>query len=253
MTAIQFLTLAGIGAVASGVNTVAGGGSLLSYPALNIGFRMASRTANATNSVGLWPGSLAGALGYVNLIKRTGKYLKSLALPTLIGSQLGAVLLLETSNRLFDQLVPVLILLAAFLMLFQKQIRKACLKSQVKISVGFGMFLQFLVSVYGGYFGAGMGIMMLAIFGLFIEGDIHELNAVKNWLGLLINFSITFTFALKGLVDYSIAMPLIIGSVVGGYGSARLSQKVDPEKVRLVVIVYSFAAAGYFIYQQIHH
>jgi uncharacterized membrane protein YfcA len=119
--------------------------------------------------------------------------------------------------------------------------------------------LQFLVSVYGGYFGAGMGIMMLAAFSLYVDGDIHEYNAIKNWLGLIINLIATLVFMLPARVgvgggrpphiDWSIAAPMILGSIIGGYAMARFSQRINSEKLRVVIAIYGFVAAGYFVWQ----
>ncbi len=236
--------LAGI--VASGVNSVAGGGSLISFPLLTAGAGLTSKIANATNSVGLWPGSMSGAVAYLHLFKETWPKLKKLILPTLIGSQVGAFLLLATPTHVFDVIVPFLILFAVGLLGFQKKIRKSFAASGLHISHFWGWVIQFLVSVYGGYFGAGMGIMMLAAFSLYVDGTLHDHNAVKNWLGMLINFSITFTFVWKGLVVGWIAVPMILGSLIGGYGAAKLSQKVDPDVLRKWIVVYGLLSAVYF-------
>jgi uncharacterized membrane protein YfcA len=248
-----------IGAVSSAINTVAGGGSLVSFPVLRIGFGMASVPANMTNTSSLWPGSLAGGLGYFNLLGKAVHHLKVLLLPTLVGSIVGAWLLTVTSPKLFDVLVPILILFAATLLAFQPKIKAWATRRHEGVPSAVGFTLQFLVSIYGGYFGAGMGIMMLAAFSLYVVGDIHEYNAIKNWLGLLINLVATVVFVVSGRlaahtgqspqIDWSIALPMIVGSIVGGYAMARLSQKIDSEKLRLMIAVYGFAAAGYFVWQ----
>lgn len=248
-----------IGAVSSAINAVAGGGSLVSFPVLRIGFGMPSVAANMTNTASLWPGSLAGGLGYANLLGKAGHHLKVLLFPTLIGSVLGAWLLTATSARVFDVLVPVLILFAATLLFFQPRIKAWAGRKRKGVPPVVGLVLQFFVSVYGGYFGAGMGIMMLAAFSLYVVGDIHEYNAIKNWLGLLINLIATLVFLVAGRVsangsqpphiDWRIAIPMIVGSVIGGYAMARLSQRIDSEKLRIVIAIYGFVAAGYFIFQ----
>jgi uncharacterized membrane protein YfcA len=246
-----------VGAVSSAINAVAGGGSLVSFPVLRLGFGMPSVAANMTNTSSLWPGSLAGGLGYSNLLGKTIHHLRVLLLPTLFGSLLGAWLLTATSARLFDVLVPILILFAATLLAVQPRIKAWATRGHTGVPPVVGFFLQFLVSVYGGYFGAGMGIMMLAAFSLYVEGDIHEYNALKNWLGLLINFIATLVFLLPGKtvgglaqphIDWSIAAPMIVGSIIGGYAMARLSQRINSEKLRLIIAAYGFVAAGYFVY-----
>ncbi len=241
-----------VGALASGLNAVAGGGSLISFPTLTVVFGLAEKVANATNSVGLWPGSLTGGLGFKNLYAKTGGYLKKLFLPTLLGSLAGAFLLLNTSNHVFRAVIPGLILIASALLLFQPKVKTLVQSKHRKLPEPYGWALQFLVSVYGGYFGAGMGIMMLAAFALYMEGNIHELNAVKNWLGLIINFSCSAVFVAKGLVVFWPALWLVIGSLIGGFVAARVSQRFNPEKLRVAIAIYGFVMAGYFVWRALH-
>jgi len=235
--------------VASGINAVAGGGSLITFPALTIGFRLPSNIANATNSVALWPGSMAGAIGFKNLFAKTSKYLKVLFLPTLIGSIAGAELFIHTSTKVFDHVIPWLIFLAAFLLLFQPNVKAFALKHGRTMSPTTGAILQFFVAIYGGYFGAGMGIMMLAAFALFMEGTIHELNAVKSWLGLVINFAASAMFLIEGIVEPYVGLILAAGSIVGGFYAAKFSQKVNPDKMRLAIAAYGILAGVYFAYK----
>lgn len=244
---VQDAVAVGIGAVASAINTVAGGGSLISFPVVNLGFGLPSVRANATNTTAMWPGSVGGGLGYSNLLSRTRHHLVALLIPTLLGSIIGAVLLLSTSSKLFDVLVPPLIFLGASLLAFQKQIRGWAARRNRAISKPIGALLQLLVSVYGGYFGAGMGIMMLAAFSLYVEGDIHEHNAVKNWLGMLINCTASAVFVIRGLVDFHVAIPMVVGSLIGGYWSARISQRIDQDRLRIAIAIYGFGAGTYFV------
>src|SRR5579872_5280896 len=238
----QFVLALGIAAVASGINTVAGGGSLVSFPVLLTGFHIPSVSANMTNTSGLWPGSLSGAFGFINLLGKTLHHLKALLIPTLVGAILGAWLLRVTSPKVFDVLVPILILFAATLLAVQPRIKAWAGRKHSGVHPSLGFVLQFLVSVYGGYFGAGMGIMMLAAFSLYVEGDIHEYNAIKNWLGLLINFIATLVFVIPSAargkevpphIDWNIAFPMVIGSLIGGYAMARISQRVQADKLRI--------------------
>lgn len=246
-----------MGALASGINAVAGGGSLVSFPFLTIPFQisglrisvgLSERVANATNSVGLFPGSLSGALAFRNLLGHSGRHLRTLFLPTVAGSLAGAWLLLSTSNASFRKIIPVLVLVAALLLFLQPTIRSMVGKGR-KVPAWSALSLQFLVSVYGGYFGAGMGIMMLACFALYIDGNIHELNAVKNWLSLLINFACSIVFVVKGLVVFPVAGCIIIGAVIGGFAAAHISQRFDPDKLRVVIASYGLVMAGVFAYR----
>jgi uncharacterized membrane protein YfcA len=248
MSPIEGVVLFIASAVASGINSVAGGGSLISYPILTVGFGLEGRIANATNSVGLFPGSLAGGLGFGKThLERTGVYFRKLLIPTTLGSILGAFLLLNTSAVAFKIIIPFLILLASTLLWFQPKVKQMLArKEHSTVSPSLGLVLQFLVATYGGYFGAGMGIMMLASFALYMEGSTHELNAVKSWLGTIINFTCSIVFVIKGLVHFDIAWVLVIGSIVGGFAAARMSLKVDPDKLRVWIAIYGFIMTIYF-------
>lgn len=192
---------------------------------------------------------MAGAIGFWNLLPKTAKYFRLLVVPTIVGSLVGAELFVKTSTRLFDKVIPWLILLAAFLLLFQPTVKRIVQKGGRNLSPAVGALLQFLVSVYGGYFGAGMGIMMLAAFALYMEGTIHELNAVKTWLGLIINLAASVMFVMQRLVDPYVALALTAGSIVGGFYAAKFSQKVNPDKMRLVIAIYGVVAGLYFMYK----
>jgi uncharacterized protein len=246
---LGFALLILVGAIASGINAIAGGGTLVSFPVLTIPYGIESKVANATNSVALWPGSLAGAFGFRNLFGQTARQLKILILPTLVGSVLGALLLISTRQRTFDEIVPVLILLATAILAFQPAIRKWIGTEHRKLPMWVGVALQFLVAVYGGYFGAGMGIMMLATMALTIDATVHELNSLKNWLAVAINVAATVLFIARGLVLPLTALALIIGALIGGYAAARVSQKFNPDKLRWAIVAYGVIMTGVFIKQ----
>ncbi|CAN5625930.1 sulfite exporter TauE/SafE family protein [soil metagenome] len=246
MTVAQASILFVAGGLASAINSVAGGGSLITFPALRFGFKLDSVVANATNTVSLWPGSLGGAFGFANLLPKTKPYLKLLALPTLVGSAFGAWLLISTPKSTFDAIVPFLILLAALLLLLQPQIKAFVQRGGRTLSPAVGVALQLIVAIYGGYFGAGMGIMMLAAFALYMDGTIHELNAVKTWLGTIVNLVASILFVGAGKVALDFALFLTLGSICGGYLGARYSQGLHPEKLRKSIAVYGIAMAVYY-------
>jgi uncharacterized protein len=235
------------GFLASSVNAVAGGGSLLSFPLL-IALGVPPLSANATNAVALWPGSLASAFGFWDQLTRTKKQLPYLVPPTLLGSLFGAWLLTHTPERLFHFVVPVLVLAATSLLGFQKKIRAFALGGKTKVPVSAGMFLQFLVAVYGGYFGAGMGIIMLAVFGLFVEGTLHEHNALKAWLGVAINLVASMFFLREGLLWLVPGISMMAGAMAGGYFSARLSQRVNPDQLRKGVVALGVLMTAWFFW-----
>lgn len=238
-----------IGAIAAGINTVAGGGSLISFPFLTLGAQIPSLQANATNSASLWPGSLTGALGFKDLLHKTKRYFGVLAAPTLAGSVLGAWLLTISPAKTFDSVIPFLILLASILLVAQPKIKALAKKHDRPTPVWVGVIIQFLVATYGGYFGAGMGLMMLGSFALYMEGNIHELNAVKNWLGLLINLVASIFLAVKGLVLWGPFLALTAGSLLGGFYAAKYSQRIDSEKLRYIIAAYGFAMTAYFFWR----
>lgn len=251
MTVLDAAILFALGAIGSGINAVAGGGSLVTFPTLTLGLGLTEKVANATSSVGLFPGSIAGGIGFANQLGRTRRYLKPLVAPSVLGSVAGAILLLNTSDRAFRLAVPWLILVAAALLLLQPRIRAWAGRSEGEavLSLRAGLVIQTLVGIYGGYFGAGMGIMMLAAFSLYMEGTVHEINAVKNWLGLAINGACSVVFLLKGVALWHYSVVMVAGSLVGGYYAARVSQRLDSNRLRAVIGVAGLAMAAYYFYR----
>jgi uncharacterized membrane protein YfcA len=238
------LALSAVGAIASGINAVAGGGSLLTFPAL-VGFGAPALYANATSSLAMWPGSLAGALGYVRRLPKVRGAMRALLLPSALGGAIGALLLVYTTERAFKLVVPVLVFGATILLALQPRIKAWSLRRERRISMLTGALLQLAVSVYGGYFGAGMGILMLAVFGLITDGDIHELNAMKNVLGLLINLVASVLFIVQGLVLWA-GLAIMVGAITGGYLSAKYSQRLDAEKLRKGIVALGLAMTAWF-------
>jgi uncharacterized membrane protein YfcA len=176
------------------------------------------------------------------------------AVPSLAGGLGGAVLLLRTPGDRFDQIVPWLVLGATLLFLVQRPLM-ARLRDRLRTGTpaaedpasrpptGALLLFQFAVAVYGGYFGAGIGILMLAALGFMGFTNIHRMNGLKNWGGLCINVTAAATFAIRGFVDWPVAIAMAIGATAGGYAGSRLAQKVAQEWVRRAVIVIGFAAA----------
>ncbi|WP_438028282.1 sulfite exporter TauE/SafE family protein [Sorangium sp. So ce233] len=237
--------LAGGAAVAGVINAVAGGGTLVSFPAA-IAAGLAPLPANATNAVALTPASLASAWAYRRELSRDYRVLRVLLLPSLLGGMVGSALLLVTPQRVFDAAVPGLVLLAT-LLLFWQNLRPA--KPSVQADAGvveeFALpsrpwlvfLLQFLVSVYGGYFGAGIGIMMLALLSSFAGNvDIHRMNAIKTVLASLINGVAAIAFVFAGAVDGVATAIMMAAAVVGSFVGAVVARRIAPKKVRWFVV-----------------
>lgn len=229
--------------IASAINAFAGGGSLLSFPML-VGLGLPSLQANATNGVALWPGSLSSALGFRSYWDDIKAELKLMAPFTLLGAGIGAFLLVATPSTAFDVLVPVLICLATLLLAFQKQVK--ALGSGKKLGASAAASLQFAVAVYGGYFGAGMGILMLAVLGVHAEGDIHRHNAIKNLLAVLINVVSSAVLLSYGLVNLPAAGAMMAGAIAGGFASAKFSQRVPTDVLRWVVVAFGSVMTVWF-------
>jgi uncharacterized membrane protein YfcA len=242
-----------VAAAAGGaINSVAGGGSFLSFPAL-IYAGVPATVANATNTVALWPGSVASAGAYREELQAQKKTLLSLGIVSLAGGILGAELLLHTPERTFVKLIPFLMLGATLLFAFGNRLT-AILKSATRNSkapawLGFlGItLLQLTIATYGGYFGGGIGILMLAMLALMGMENIHEMNALKTVLGSLINGVACWTFIANGVVRWPQAGVMVVGAILGGYFGAHFARKLNPAKVRQVVIGIGFIMTAVFL------
>lgn len=233
--------------IAGAINSVAGGGSLISFPSL-IGFGVASIPANATNTAALWPGSLSSAIAYSRDTKIYRDLLLPLVTPSLIGGLLGALALVVTPPELFDEIVPFLVLFATLLFAFCDPITRLFNlgggeERVTALGRVWGFLFQLFVATYGGYFGAGMGILMLGSLSVMGLRDIHRMNGLKTILGTFINVIAFVFFAIKGLVVWNLAVLMAIGAIVGGYGGARLAKRVDQNYIRAFVIVVGLSVS----------
>jgi uncharacterized protein len=226
--------------VAGFVNAIAGGGTLLTFPAL-VAAGLSPLNANATSTVALLPGALSSMWGYRGELAGARRWAALFALPSLVGGTVGAVLLLHTPSDAFDRIVPWLVLAATALFLSQRAILRLVrgtrpspgddhLSSRAP-SLGL-LFGQFLVGIYGGYFGAVIGILMLAALGLMGFTSIHRMNGLKNWGGFCMNLVAAVSFAVSGIVRWPVALGMAVGSVVGGYIGARAALRVPQHVVR---------------------
>ena len=232
---------------AGAINSVAGGGTLLTFPAL-VWVGLPSTIANATSTVAIWPGSLGGVWGYRRDLEGLPRSSYALMVPSLLGGILGAVLLVMTPTAIFDRLIPLLILFATLLFMLQEPVQRM-IKTTGKAHAGSkgwligAMIFQLLVAVYGGYFGAGIGILMLAAFGIMGFTDIHQMNGLKNFLALCINGVAAVYFIWNGMVSWPHTLSMVIGAMVGAVWGAGVARRLGPKAVRRVVIAVGFTMA----------
>jgi len=238
--------------IAGAINSVAGGGSLITFPVL-VWLGREPILANATNCVSLSPGSLTALHGFRRELGGLGAWLTWGTLPSIVGGVVGALLLLRTPSRVFAWLVPWLIVFATLIFALSGPITSAARRwaGHAPTSEGVprdpwrpgALFYQFLVAVYGGYFGAGIGIMMLA--GLALAGfeAIHPMIALRNYYAVCINGVAALYFIARGAVDWPDAAVLTIGQIAGSWAGARLARNLPPAAVRAVVIAVGAAMA----------
>lgn len=242
-------------AIGGAINSIAGGGTLVTFPAL-VGLGVPAIVANATSTVALWPGALGSMFGYRQELAGARAWAIRFAMPSVVGGLVGALLLLKTPGERFDQIVPWLVLGATLLFLVQRPLMAALRRRSGEQAAvpddpttrppGAALLLfQFGVAIYGGYFGAGIGILMLAALGFMGFTNIHRMNGLKNWGGFCMNFVAAATFAIKGFVNWPVAIAMATGAIVGGYAGSRVAQRVPQEWVRRLVIVIGFAAAAW--------
>ncbi|MEW6336017.1 MAG: sulfite exporter TauE/SafE family protein [Acidobacteriota bacterium] len=223
---------------AGAVNAVAGGGSLISFPAL-VAFGVPPIPANATNTAALWPGTLSAAFAYRRDTLLHRDLLVVLLLPSLAGGLLGALILVNTPPELFDRIVPVLVLFATALFALRDPIARLTGGGRDTVGRGgktWGFLFQLFVAVYGGYFGAGIGILMLGSLSVMGLRDIHRMNGLKTILGTLINIVAFAFFAVDGLVVWTLAAQMAVAATAGGWVAARTARRIDQRWVRAFVV-----------------
>lgn len=231
MTWLEILSLSGAGCAAGVVNAVAGGGTLLTFPVLLM-LGTPPVLANATSTVGLVVGTAGSIVSFRGHLKAVQRQIWRFVPVCLAGAAFGSWLLTKTNDDQFSNLVPFLVLFATLLFFAQGFMRRS---GQRPGSAWFPLLLQLPVAVYGAFFGAGIGILMLASFGFMGMTHIHEMNALKNLLGSLINVVAAVWFIAAGLVDWTQAVILMIGALVGYSLGAHYSQRIEPRRVRHLI------------------
>ena len=239
------LAAAGSAFLAGGINSVAGGGTLVSFPTL-VWLGLPPITANATSTVAIWPGSLGSIWGFRHEFQQTERRMRLLCFSSLAGGGLGALLLRSTPAALFEHLVPFLILFATVLFTVQGPIQKKLRERSgpgdgTRIWLPIALALNLFVAIYGGYFGAGMSIMMLSSLSILGMSDILQMNALTSLFALCVNGVAATLFISTHMVDWRYVLPMAIAAVIGGYGAAGVARRIGRVAVRRFVIGVGFA------------
>lgn len=241
------------------MNAMAGGGTILTFPTL-VFLGMPAILANATSTVALLPGTAASMAGFRREVAANRSWLKTLFLPSLLGGTLGSILLLRTPERTFEVLAPFLVLFATVLFMLRGALTRRFSPARDGTSDPSSLapgqwavatFLQFGVAIYGGYFGAGIGILMLALLGFLGLTDIHAMNGLKNFFNLSINVVAAAYFIFRGAVSWPEVAVLAVGAVAGGYGGARFSRFIGQEKARAAVVIIGLLVTALLAWQQL--
>ncbi len=244
MSPLQGLLVLVAGIAAGTINTVVGSGTLITFPVL-LGIGLPPVTANVTNTVGLFPGSLVGAYGYRRELAGQRRRATVLGSASVLGAIAGATLLLTLPAGAFKAIVPVLIVLALLLVIFGPKLTGLLgrLGHQPSATVGPALWvLTMLTGVYGGYFGAAQGVLLMGILGLMLAEPVQRQNALKNVLAGLVNLVAALVFMVTAHVDWAAAGLLVVGSMLGGVLGARIGRRLSPKALRVVIVVVGLVA-----------
>ena len=239
---------------AGAVNAVAGGGTFFVFPALLLS-GISPISANATSTIALWPGAVASVVAFRRELRGLGIALIWMMMLGAVGGYIGAKLLLITDNQTFEKMIPWLLLIATFFFAYGKNMAQMMDKvaSRSGISRHYRMILsiafQIIIALYGGFFGAGIGILTLAMLQLLGEQDLHKINAMKTVIASSINASAFFTFVFSDIVAWDKALLMAVGGIAGGYGGAWLTLRVSPLTLRRIVLITACAMTVYFFWK----
>lgn len=245
--------IASAGVLAGGLNAVAGGGTLISFPAL-LATGMPAVVANITSSVGLVSGYLGGAVGYRRELQGQGRRARSLAGAAVLGGAAGAVILLLTPEDSFRMIVPYLVLASCGVLAVQPRLAAwvaargvadpEARKMTPALQIG-----VFAAAVYGSYFGAGLGVLLLGVLGVLLQDHLQRLNGLKTLLALIVNLVGVTIFVFSGRVDWVVALVLLISAYLGGLSGARLARRLTPRVLRTAVITFGVGVSIALIIQ----
>jgi len=257
MTGLQVIGLAAAGGAAGMINAVAGGGTLITFPMLLLcGTPLV--TANATSTLALVLGTTGSVYGFRRQIAAVKPWLKRFLPVSLLGGLVGGILLTKTREEVFAKLVPFLILFATIIFVAQGAFRRfagfadksGTIAAPHRRAVWAAILFQFFVAVYGGYFGAGIGILMLASLGYLGLTDIHEMNALKTVLSVMINQVAAIYFIFAGLIDWPKALVMTAGALAGYFLGAHYSQRIPQRRVRQIITAVGFTISAVMFYKQ---
>lgn len=245
---MENMTLVLCGFAAGVVNSVAGGGALIIFPVL-ISMGLPAKTANTTTSVGVYGGQMSSAYGYKKFLKNLDSRLYIFLFLGLFGGAIGAYVLGRISNNIFEDIAPWFVLLAVVLLLLQPVLSKKITNTNKSSGIPHtAMFLflciiALLISIYGGFFGAGMGIVIFAIIGFAGIKNVHQINGIKNLITIAVNTSANVYFVISGLIEWDKAIFLILGSALGGYIGSKTASRLPATLIRSFVITAGMVAA----------
>lgn len=249
MSGWEIVGLAGAALLGGAINAVAGGGTLVTFPSL-LACGISPLAANATSTLALVVGTSGGTYGNRQHLEAVKPWLKRFLLVSLLGGLAGSVLLTHTSNETFSKMVPFLILFATVLFLTQGLFKRFATSGGRPMSIRGAIIFQFFVAIYGGYFGAGAGILMLATFGFIGIKDIFEMNTLKTILGSLFNLVAALWFIGAGLIDWPAAAIMTVGAIGGYFLGAHYSHRISQQRVRQIVTAVGFLISAITFYKE---
>ncbi|MEW1843084.1 sulfite exporter TauE/SafE family protein [Nonomuraea angiospora] len=242
MTPLEMVAVLAAGVAGGGINAIVGNGSLITFPTL-LAVGLPPITANVSNNIGLVPGGLTGVMGYRPELKGQRERLLRLAPASVVGSLAGGLLLLTLPESSFNVIVSVLIAMSCALVLIQPKLSSLLAARPGREHGGPWLWLGALAAgVYGGYFGAGQGILVIGLMGIMLDEKLQRINAAKNVLVLLVNFTAAVLYALVADVDWQAVLLVALGSTVGGFLGARLGRRLPAPFLRGLIVCIGVVA-----------
>ena len=242
MTPLEVVVVVVAGVFAGGINTVVGSGTLVTFPVL-LAVGYSPVVANVSNSLGLVPGSLSGAFGYRNELKGQGSRVKRLLPASILGGIVGAILLVTLPEDAFSTIVPVLIAVALVLVVVQPWLNRKLAERERQEHGGLTRWIGvFAAGIYGGYFGAAQGVLVMGLMGVLMNEHLQRMNALKNVLTAFVNLVAGVLFIFIADVAWLPVLLLAVGSVFGGLIGAKVGRKLPPAALRAVIVIVGIAA-----------